>query len=139
MRRSFRHTTTGAVMFAAAVAIAGLGLPAQAQTAKPAVSFQKQVLPILQAQCVMCHEPGGVGDISVGFDLRSYKGLRSGSAGGVAVIPYHPDLSPLMKVLDDDWHSSDLKSLRMPPLGPQLSPEDLAVISQWIKEGAKDN
>lgn len=120
---------------------AGIGLarPSWAAASEATTSFQKQVLPILQEHCAMCHGPGGVGYVAVGLDLRSYKGLRSGSAGGVAVIPYHPNRSPLMRVLNDDWHSGDKNALRMPPLGPQLSPEESGVISQWIKEGAKDN
>ncbi|MDE2134307.1 MAG: hypothetical protein KGM97_10130 [Alphaproteobacteria bacterium] len=126
---------------AAMAAAAGMvvALPSRAATPEQTTSFQKQVLPIFQEHCSMCHSPGGVGYISVSFDLRSYQSLRSGSAGGVAVIPYHPDRSPLMRVLKDDWHSSDKSALRMPPLGPPLSQEELGVISQWIKEGAKDN
>ena len=106
---------------------------------KPTISFEKQVLPILQEHCAMCHGPGGVGYISIGMDLRSYEGLKSGSAAGVAVIPYHANRSPLIRVLVDAWHSSDQNALKMPPLGPQLSTDDIAVISKWIDEGAKNN
>ncbi|MDE2183360.1 MAG: hypothetical protein KGJ78_10100 [Alphaproteobacteria bacterium] len=112
---------------------------ALAADSEPTVSFQRQVLPILQEHCVMCHAPGAVGYQSVSFDARSYKGVRAGSAAGVAVIPYHPDRSPLMRVLDHAWKTNDEKALRMPPLGPQLSPDELKVISDWIKQGAKDN
>ena len=126
----------GATTLATAV---GIVTPSQAVTAQQTVSFQEQVLPILQSHCVACHSPGGVGYISVSLDLRSYKALRSGSAGGIAVIPFHPRRSPLMRVLDVDWNSKNINSLRMPPMGPKLSPEDLNTISAWIKQGAKDN
>ncbi|MDE2135690.1 MAG: cytochrome c [Alphaproteobacteria bacterium] len=123
---------------AAALAVV-IVMPTQAVSVPQPVSFQKQVLPIFQEHCVACHSPGGAGYISVDMDLRSYKALRSGSAGGIAVIPFHPRSSPLMRVLDDDWSSSNINSLRMPPMGPKLSPDDLKTISEWIKQGAKDN
>jgi mono/diheme cytochrome c family protein len=106
---------------------------------EPPVSFKQQVLPIFQEHCNMCHTPGGVGYISVSLDLRSYSGLKSGSAAGVTIIPFHADHSPLMRVLVDAWHSPDQNALRMPPLGPQLSTDDLDVIGRWIDQGAKNN
>ena len=112
---------------------------AQAAAPQPATSFQKQVLPIFQEHCVMCHGPGGVGNASAGLDLSSYHGLRSASTAGVAVIPYHPERSPLMRVLKTNWTSTEKNAIRMPPLGEQLSPADLDTINGWIKQGAKDN
>lgn len=114
-------------------------LPAQAASPQPATSFQKQVLPIFQSHCVMCHGPGGVGSASAGLDLSSYLGLRSASTAGVAVIPYHPERSLLMRVLKTNWTSTEKNAIRMPPLGDQLSPAELDTISGWIKQGAKDN
>jgi mono/diheme cytochrome c family protein len=116
--------------------------PAPAAQTTPSdkpVSYKDQVQPIFDAHCTMCHAPGGVGYISMSVDLRNYKELMRGSSAGVAIIPYHPDRSPLMRVLVDDWNSPDQNALRMPPLGPQLSRDDLDTISRWIKDGAKNN
>jgi hypothetical protein len=123
----------------AAVTIGIAAHPLLAAPSEPPVSFKEQVLPVFQEHCNMCHTPGGVGYISVSLDLRSYKGLRSGSSAGVTVIPFHADRSPLMRVLVDAWHSPDQNALRMPPLGPQLSTDDLDVIRRWIDQGAKNN
>ncbi|MDE2133581.1 MAG: hypothetical protein KGM97_04375 [Alphaproteobacteria bacterium] len=140
MRSTWQKASVAVTICAAITAAFGLNLAFRAQAATPEpTSFQKQVLPIFEAHCFMCHSQGGVGYVSVNLDLRSYRALRSGSAGGVAVIPYHPERSPLMKVLRDDWTSNNKNALRMPPLGPPLSQEELDVISRWIKEGAKDN
>jgi mono/diheme cytochrome c family protein len=116
-----------------------LALPAHAATPEPATGFQKQVLPIFQEHCVMCHGPGGVGNASAGLDLSSYHGLKGGSTAGVAVIPYHPERSLLMRVLKTNWTSTEKNAIRMPPLGEQLSPAELDTIDHWIKQGTKDN
>ena len=124
---------------AAILAVAGSSFAICARAADPDVSFDRQVLPILNTHCSACHTPSGVGFAAVNLDLRTYAGLMSGSAGGMAVIPYHPERSQIMRVLDDDWHSADQTALKMPPLGPQLSPDELKVISEWIRQGAKNN
>jgi len=138
---------TAGLVSAAAVAFAESQTPAQAP-AQPAVktvspetpvSYKNQVQPIFDAHCTMCHAPGGVGYISISLDLSSYKALMSRSAAGVSIIPYHPDRSPIMRVLVDDWNSGDQNALKMPPLGSQLPQDDLDTISRWIKEGAKNN
>src|SRR5579863_5553918 len=95
-----RRTTPSQLPVAAAVALMLTGLmpvavsPAFAQTAAP-VSFQKQVMPIFEKYCVSCHSPGGVGHIASSMDLTNYRELRSGSVGGVALVPYHSDRSPM--------------------------------------------
>lgn len=141
MRPDWHKASMAFVVCAVATACLGVGFASSSQAAapEPKTSFKKQVLPIFQEYCSACHTPGGVGYISSNLDLGNYRQLRMGSAGGVAVIPYHPELSPLIKVLKDDWHSKDKNALKMPPLGPQLAPKDIDVISKWIKEGAKDN
>lgn len=136
-----RAWTRAAIIGTASAVFMGIGfvLPSHAGPPPPKVSFQKDVLPIFEARCVSCHSPGGIGYISSSMDLRNYQGLKMGSIGGIAVIPYHPDRSPLMRYLSDNWHSDDKNALKMPPLGPELSPKDLGIISEWIEEGAKDN
>ena len=47
-------------------------LPALAQETKPVVTFNKDVLPILQKNCQTCHRPGQVGP----FSMLSYKDAR---------------------------------------------------------------
>ncbi len=125
-------------VLALALLTTGVGfLSHPARSAPGPASFQKGVLPIFGQHCVACHSPGGVGYTAINLDLRSYRGLRGGSSLGVAVIPYHPELSPLIAVLEGNGHA--FKSLRMPPLGPPLSAAEIGTVSRWIQEGAKDN
>lgn len=131
----FRITLTAAALLTATACVAS----AQAATDAPKVSFKNQILPIIEDHCVSCHSPGGIGYISSSMDLRSYKDLRMGSIDGIAVIPFHADRSPLMRFLDTNWHSKDKNAVKMPPLGPQLSPSDLNLIRTWINQGAKNN
>lgn len=123
----------------AVLAVLGTGTSVRAAESGPKISFEKQILPIFQDHCVSCHGPGGVGYISSSMDLRSYEGLKMGSVGGIAVIPFHADRSPLLRYLDANWHSNDKNALKMPPLGPELSPTDLKLITDWINQGAKNN
>lgn len=134
-----RGTFNLAIMAVATVAF-GIGYVQPSGAATPApVSFAKQVLPIFESHCISCHSAGGVGQISSAMNLTSYKDLRYGSVGGVALVPFHSDRSPMMRYLKDNWESNNPNALKMPPLGPQLSPEDLKVISDWIDQGAKNN
>ena len=112
--------------------------PSVAATPGP-VSFEKQVLPIFESHCIACHSSGGVGQISSALNLTSYKELRYGSVRGVALVPFHSDRSPMMRYLKDNWESDNPNALKMPPLGPRLSPDDLKLIRDWIDQGAKNN
>lgn len=130
---------TGVLICAASIAAlaAALAPPRVALSAEPDVSFKTQVLPILDQYCVTCHSPSGVGYKAVKLDLQNYAGVRAGSTMGVAVIPYHPELSQLVAVLQPGGHA--FKNLTMPPVGSQLSPAQVQTISLWIKQGAQDN
>src|SRR6266699_2394745 len=49
-----------------------LALPALAQEARPVVTFNQDVLPILQKNCQVCHRPGQIGP----FSMLSYREAR---------------------------------------------------------------
>jgi len=123
-----------------ATIVIGLTLPTQADPSGPEVSFSKQVYPIFENyRCLTCHSPAGIGEIASGLDLSTYKGLRQGSAQGVAIVPRFADRSPMMRLLNNNWDSGNPESLKMPPMGPRLSAQDLKIVSDWINQGAKDN
>ena len=97
---------------------------AKANIAKPAagpaaVSFSKQVAPILATHCGGCHISQNRGD----FRIASYEGLmkagvvQRGAAAG----------SRLVEVIE----SGD-----MPRGGGRVPPEDLATLKRWIDTGA---
>lgn len=116
------------------------------------VSFQKDVNPILQQNCAVCHAPGGVGYAKSGFSVQSYRTLMKGTQYGAVVIPGSSVSSNLVWLLKHGANSSinmpkmyQMKVLSndkyeiTPKQAQWLSPHDVWLISAWIDQGAKDN
>ena len=94
------------------------------------VSFSRDIRPILNQNCILCH--GGVRQKSgVSFIFRE-EALGVGKSGRPTIVPGKPDASELIARLT----STDPET-RMPYHGPPLSPQQIALLRQWIKEGAK--
>ncbi len=96
-----------------------------------AVSFEKEILPILAAKCQACH----AGKITEGkLDLSTYASMMKGGAttGGVLAAGKSADSSLFLR-------SSHQKAPIMPPKneGDPLSPQELALLKLWIEQGAK--
>jgi cytochrome c553 len=89
--------------------------------------FEKQVRPLLVANCFTCHSADTNSRGSLRLDDRN--GLLVGGGRGAAVIPGKPDESLLIKAVT---RTGDLK---MPP-ERALSDEDIAILKQWIRDGA---
>ena len=124
-----RHTTIAAAVAAAVLAAA----PAFAKDAP--VSFKDDVQPILQAHCVMCHQPNGEGTAKSGLDMSTYAGLMKGTKLGPMIVAGDPLTSNLMVLIDG---RAD-KSLQMPHGKKKLTICDRDIIRNWISQGAKDN
>lgn len=96
----------------------------------PSIDYSTQVKPILNKKCIACH--GGVkknGGISFLFREEL---IRAGESGKMAVVPGKPGQSELVKRIT---HPDP--EIRMPPEGAPLNPEEIAILSQWIDQGAK--
>ncbi len=94
------------------------------------VVFSRDIQPILNQNCVGCH--GGVRQKNgVSFIFRE-EALGTGKSGRRTIVPGHPDQSEFMARLT----TTDLEA-RMPYHGPPLSPQQIALLKRWIKEGAK--
>lgn len=106
------------------------GAPAE----KPkAVSYHAAILPILQANCHGCHQPAKAGGK---LDLTVFKNvLVGGESGSAGIVPGKPDDSYLLEQITPD----DKGAAAMPLEKPPLSKGDIALIRQWIEEGAKDD
>ncbi len=87
------------------------------------VTFTKDILPVLQNHCQVCHRPGGIGIMP----LLTYRQVR-----------------PWAKAIREA-----VRLRRMPPWfadprfgefanNPSLSPEDIGKIERWVKEGARE-
>src|SRR5262245_66596433 len=68
-----RISTVGVLLlFVLAGALLWAATPAASQDAGPAVTFHKDVLPVLQKNCQSCHRPGQIGP----FSMLTYKETR---------------------------------------------------------------
>jgi mono/diheme cytochrome c family protein len=101
-------------------------------------SFTKEVLPILNSQCVMCHIPGAeLGGLTLYPDAwLSLVGIASIESALKRVEPGEPDKSYMYLKLMGLQDSVGGTGLRMPPT-QQLEPAQLETIRQWIEQGAK--
>src|SRR5579863_9424185 len=109
-----------------AFCLAGSGL-GQEKKDRPAISFSKDVLPILKEACLSCHKP----DKKKGkLDLSTYAELMKGGKQGPPVKPGEPGKSILVEMISG-------KEPDMPEKGDPLKPEQVELISRWIQQGAK--
>ncbi len=110
-----------------------LGSLAAAQNSKlppPAsihVDFNRDVKPILKANCYSCHGPSQ--QLS-GFRLDTKVPALRGGDSGVVITPGNSTQSKLIRRLA----GSEL-GLQMPPTGP-LSAEEIGILRAWIDQGA---
>ena len=91
--------------------------------------FEKKVRPLLIQHCYECH---GDEEIKGGLRLNSRAGWQTGGDSGPALVPHQPEESLLIKAIA--YKDRDLK---MPPKG-RLADKDMAVLQQWVAEGAYD-
>ena len=122
------HRTALATLAAAAFA----PLAASQDQASPApaerVDFEKQIRPFLRDHCVKCHGPDKQkGDLR--FDLRRYVFTGDETA---PIVPGKPDESVMIERINLPADDPDV----MPAEGGKLTPEQIALLTRWIAEGA---
>ncbi len=99
--------------------------PLGAQTAPVS---EKEVLPILAAKCFQCHGA----DVQMGkLDLHTRGSMLKGGAKGPAVVPGKAEQSPLYRAIA----GLDKPAMPAAPL-PGLTPQEIAVLKNWIDQGA---
>ncbi|MDX2046069.1 MAG: DUF1553 domain-containing protein [Chitinophagaceae bacterium] len=94
------------------------------------VDYNTQVKPIFNKKCIACH--GGVKKKANFSLLFRSEALDTTESGKPAIIPGDPDHSELIKRIT----SADPEE-RMPYKEHALSEEEISILRQWIKEGAK--
>lgn len=99
-------------------------------------SFSRDVQPILAEHCLSCHQPGGAGLQASGLSMVSYEELMKGTEGGAMIIPGDVEGSNLVVLMEGRADPS----ISMPhgSMDPVPS-EQIAIIKQWIAEGATNN
>jgi hypothetical protein len=101
------------------------------------ISFEKDVMPILNNYCVMCHLPGGAqGELSLYPDAWSeLVGVPSKQSPLLQVEPGSPEKSYLYIKLIDTGESGQLMPVQQAP----LDQAQIETIRLWIEQGAKQN
>lgn len=96
-----------------------------------AVDFQKDILPIVKEHCWKCHSNEEESKGGLAFD--DIESLRKSQIGEHGLIrPGDPTKSDLLERLKLDSEEDDF----MPKNGDALRRGELALIEQWIREGA---
>jgi hypothetical protein len=111
-------------------------------TAQRTVSFKRDVLPILQENCVMCHQdslPMGALDLMPRIAYAALVGVRSSEIKMLRVAPGNPEQSYLFHKIAGSNALIGGNGNSMPLGQPPLSKEDVGIVGRWIAQGAKDN
>lgn len=93
-------------------------------------TFEKDVVPILEKHCVRCHGPEKQkGGLRLDQKQSVFAG---GDSKKPAVVPHSVEKSRLIELVSATADSD----LRMPPKGEMLNEKELAVLRDWIAQGA---
>jgi hypothetical protein len=110
--------------FAVAAGFLLVAASAAAQTApRGAITFTKDVAPILQRSCVTCHRPGEMAPMSLMTyeDARPWARAIKTRTSAREMPPFHIDKSIGITRFKND---------------PSLSDDEIALIARWVDEGA---
>ncbi len=117
-------------------ALSLLPLAMVACSGEPAVSFSQDVKPIIDKNCIECHQAGGEGEVASGFDMASYDGLIKGARFGPMIIKGDAEGSNMIVLMEGRADPS----ISMPH-GQQksISKADIQTIRLWVEQGARNN
>ena len=125
-----RNFGAAALVVVAVVAAWTGWLHLRPSSSRDRVDFSRDIRPIFNQNCTSCH--GGVRQKNgVSFIYRA-EAVGKGKSGRPVIVPGDPDASELMvRVLSKDPEA------RMPYHAPPLSPQQIALLRRWIKQGAQ--
>lgn len=116
-----------------AAGVASAALPVAKSTRKSTVDFEKEILPILRANCLACHNTTKA---KADLNLETPQLILKGGDSGPSVVPGKSAESLLFEV------ASHAEDPIMPPKGNKsgaknFTPDELALLKLWIDQGAK--
>jgi len=100
------------------------------------ISFSQDVKPILDQNCITCHQEGGEGMAASGFSMMSHADLMQGTRFGPMVIAGDSEGSNLIVLMEGRADPS----ISMPHgKTGSVKKADIETIRAWIDQGAKNN
>ena len=101
-----------------------------------AVSFSRDVKPIIDKNCLACHQEGGEGYEASGFGMGTYDDLMKGTRFGPMIISGDAEGSNMVVLMEGRADPS----ISMPhgAMDP-VRKSDIGIIRAWIEQGAKNN
>ena len=97
--------------------------------AKTRVSFQRDVQPLLESRCYLCHGPNQQMN---GLRLDHREDALRGSDSGAVIVPGNSAQSRLIHMV-----AGVEKDRFMPPVGERLSAKEIGKLRAWIDQGAE--
>ena len=118
------------------IALCLLPLIMAACTGEPTVSYSQDVKPIIDQNCISCHQPNKPGEIASGFNMTTYDDLMKGGRFGPMVIPGDVEGSNMIVLMEGRADPS----ISMPHGKEKpVTTGDIRTIRLWIKQGARNN
>lgn len=100
------------------------------------VSFSQEVKPVLDENCLSCHQDGGAGYEASGYSMTSYENVMKGTRNGPMVIAGDVEGSNILVLMEGRADPS----ISMPHGGlDPVASKDIEKIRLWIAQGAKNN
>lgn len=127
MKAANRRLQTGRAFTLAALGLVTAISASQvlAQNARPDVTFNRDIMPILQENCQECHRPEGIGPMS----FLSYPEVR----------PWAPLIeNKVVNRLMPPWHIDRNIGIQQFKNDRSLSDDEIATIVAWVKAGAPE-
>jgi hypothetical protein len=131
--KPIRSCTVAFIVATVALTLLGCHKQQNIAAGSAKLSFNETIQPILSENCYACHGlDSAARKASLRLDRAEFA-YAPHEKSGPAIIPGNPDRSPLVRRVE-----SDDPKFRMPPEEAHrtLKPEQIALLRQWVKEGA---
>ncbi|MBP90292.1 MAG: hypothetical protein CMJ64_26905 [Planctomycetaceae bacterium] len=119
------------VILSSSVALCEDEKPAEASDSKQ-VSYYQQIRPIFQAQCHGCHQPAKADGEYLMTDFERM--LAGGESEETAIVPGKPDEGYLVELITPVDGEAEMPKEKKP-----LSEAEIAIVKEWIAQGAQDD
>jgi mono/diheme cytochrome c family protein len=128
--KSFSLAAVHCIFWGIAFLHVAVGQDEERRIEQQSVFFESKIRPLLVTHCLECHAADT--ETSGGLLLDSSAGWKAGGDSGSVIEPGRPENSRLLKAI-----RYEIPKLQMPPTG-RLKDAEIALIEQWIREGAYD-